>query len=99
MNLEETFVSVWRQALVDQAGSVELAGDAFAVRRTARSRLRQIDFKAEGREFRGLEQNPRTPSRWAQLARSGKRVMQFLAEGRYVAVVVEGKLTWYGKSR
>jgi hypothetical protein len=48
-------------------------------------------------EIRGLEQNPDTKSRWAQLARAGKKVMQFLSEGRYVAVVVDGKVTLYGR--
>jgi len=33
----------------------------------------------------------------AQLARSGKKVTQFLDEGRYVANVVDGKVTLYGK--
>jgi hypothetical protein len=47
-------------------------------------------------EIRGLEQNPETKSRWAQMARSGKKVMQFLSEGRYVANVVDGKMTFYG---
>jgi hypothetical protein len=44
----------------------------------------------------GLEQNPDTKSRWAQMARAGKKVMQFLSEGRYVANVVDGKVTLYG---
>jgi hypothetical protein len=35
----------------------------------------------DGNEIRGLEQNPETKSLWAQLARSGKKVMQFLSEG------------------
>jgi hypothetical protein len=30
------------------------------------------------------------------MARSGKKVMQFLQNGRYVANVVDGKLTMYG---
>ena len=51
----------------------------------------------DGNEFRGLEQNPDTKSRWAQMARSGKKVMQFLSDGRYVANVVDGKMTVYGK--
>ena len=38
--------------------------------------------------MRGLEQNPETASRWAQLARQGKKVMQFLQGRRYIAVVV-----------
>jgi hypothetical protein len=29
------------------------------------------------------------------MARSGKKVMQFLSEGRYVANVVVGKVTFY----
>ena len=49
-------------------------------------------------EIRGLEQNPDTKSRWAQMARSGKKVMQFLSEGRYVAVVVDGRVMLYGKA-
>jgi len=47
--------------------------------------------------LRGLEQNPNTDSRWAQLARKGHKVMQFLDAGRYVGVVVDGKVTLYGK--
>jgi len=54
-----------------------------------------VDFVFDGNEIRGLEQNPQTKSRWAQLARSGKKVMQFLSEGRYVANVVDGKVTFY----
>jgi hypothetical protein len=45
----------------------------------------------------GFEQNPKTTSRWAQMARSGKKVMQFIRDGRYVAVVADGKLTLYAK--
>ena len=56
-----------------------------------------MDFILDGNEIRGLEQNPDTKSRWAQLARSGKRVMQFLSDGRYVANVVDGKVTVYGE--
>jgi hypothetical protein len=97
MTFEEALVSVWRQTLVDEADAIEVAGEKFSVRRTASRRLRQVDFRFGGHGFRGLEQNPKTNSRWAQLARAGKRVMQFLEDGRYVAVVVDGKLTRYGK--
>ena len=54
-----------------------------------------MDFLFDGNEIRGLEQNPNTKSRWARLARSGKKVMQFLSEGRYVANVVDEKVTLY----
>lgn len=99
MTLEEALVSVWGQVLAEKAEVVELAGKNYSVRRTPRRQLRQVDFSFQGHELRGLEQNPQTQSRWAQLARSGKRVMQFLEDGRYIAVVVEGKITWYGVAR
>lgn len=101
-SLEETLISVWKQALVEQARSVTIENRAFPVRRTSRSRLREVDFQFEGRELRGREQNPETASRWAQLAREGKKVMQFLQQllqqRRYIAVVVDGKVTFYGNT-
>ena len=60
--------------------------------------MRQVDFEFDGNEIRGLEQNPDTKSSWAQMARSDKKVMQFLSEGRYVANVVDGKVNLYGRS-
>jgi hypothetical protein len=98
-NLEETLISVWRQALAENARTVSLDGRTFPVRRTSRSRLREVDFEFEGHEMRALEQNPETASRWAQLAREGKKVMQFLQQRRYFAVVVDGKVQLYGSSR
>ena len=99
MTLEETLISVWRQILVDRAAAAEIDGVKYPAKRTARTHLWQVDFAFEGRPLRGIEQNPNTKSRWAQLARSGKRVMQFLNAGRYVGVVVDGKLTLYGKHK
>ena len=97
LSFEETLIEVWRQALVENAKAVVLGTDSFPVRRTAKRGLRQVDFTFDDNDVRGLEQNPDTKSRWAQMARSGKKVMQFLSEGRYVANIVDGKLTVYGK--
>lgn len=94
-SLEETLIDVWRQALVNDAKTVQLGTERYAVRRTSKRKLREVDFVFDGQEFRGLEQNPQTKSRWAQMAREGKKVMQFLIEGRYVANVVDGKLALY----
>ena len=96
-SLEETLVSIWQQTLVENARSVKLENRSFLVRRTSRSRLREVEFQFEGHELRGLEQNPETASRWAQLARQGKKVMEFLQQRRYIAVVVDGKIQFYGK--
>jgi hypothetical protein len=96
MTLDEAMVKVWRRALVEGAAEVELDGKTFAVRETPRKRLREVDFEFDGHTLRGLEQNPKTESRWAQLARAGHKVMQFLSAGRYIGVVVDGKVTLYG---
>jgi len=95
-SFEETLIEVWRQSLVENAKTVELGSERYPVRSTPKRGLRQVDFNFEGNEIRGLEQNPETKSRWAQMARSGEKVMQFLSDGRYVANVVDGKVTFYG---
>jgi hypothetical protein len=96
LSLEEALIEVWRQTLVENAKIVMLDRERYPVRRTPKRGLRQVDFIFDSNEIRGLEQNPETRSRWAQMARTGKKVMQFLSEGRYVANVVDGKLTQYG---
>jgi hypothetical protein len=93
--LEETLVEVWRQAFAENTKAVALGTERYPVMRTSKRRLRQVDFVFEGKEIRGLEQNPNTKSRWAAMARQGKKVMQFLVEGRYVANVADGKVTSY----
>jgi len=73
LSIEEALIEVWRQALVENAKTVELGSESFSVRRTPKRGLRQVDFTFEGNEIRGLEQNPQTESRWAQMARSARR--------------------------
>ena len=97
-SFEQTLVEVWRQVLIENANVVELDGKRYPLRITPRKNLRQVDFMFDGNEIRGLEQNPETASRWAQLARSGMKVMQFLSEGIYIGNVVDGKVNHYGRS-
>ena len=94
--LEQILITVWRQTLVDGAKSVEIDGKKYPVKTTAKRRLQQVDFRFGDHELRGLEQNRDTNSKWAAMAREGKKVMQFLDAGRYVAVVVDGKMKTYG---
>jgi hypothetical protein len=96
-NFEETLISAWRQALVEAFTTVPLEGFHYPVRPTSRSKLREDDFRFEEQTLRGLEQNPNTNSRWAQLAREGKQVTQFLSDGRYIANVIDGELQFYGR--
>jgi hypothetical protein len=94
---ETALLTVWEQSLVRNARSVVIRGNIFPVQTTAKQRLKQIDFQFEGREIRALQQNPDTNSRWAEIARKGSRVMQFLEGGRYIAVVVDGRVHHYSK--
>jgi hypothetical protein len=95
ISLGDILLNVWRQSLVENKKTVMLEGESFPVRPTAKRRLKQIDFRFEGKDLRGLEQNPDTKSRWAAMARDGKKVMQFLEGGRYIAVVADGKVHLY----
>jgi hypothetical protein len=93
----ETLIAAWRQALVDEADVVKLGSERYLVTRSKAKMLRQVSFTVDGNSMIGIEQNPKTKSRWAAIARSGKKVMQFIEDGRYVAVVADGKVTFYGK--
>jgi len=95
ISLEDALLNVGGQSLVENRKTVTLEGGSFQVRPTAKRKLKQIDFQFDGRDLRGLEQNPDTKSRWAAMARNGKKVMQFLAGGRYIAVVADGKVHLY----
>jgi len=94
-SFEQALVDVWRKVLIENTDVVELGTERYPVRQTPKRHLREVDFLFDGKKVRGLEQNPETKSRWAQMARSGKKVMQFLSEGRYLANVVDGKVTLY----
>jgi hypothetical protein len=96
-SLESVLIYVWRRSLIEGSKAVTFSGRSFPIRKTSRSKLREVDFEFDGHMLRGLEQNPKTTSRWARLAREGKKVMQFLSGGKYIAVVVDGKVKFYGK--
>jgi hypothetical protein len=81
--------------------SVTVDGKSVPVRRTSSQRLKMIAFSIEGHEYWAIEQNPEKPSRWGQLARSGHQVVQFkdVERNKFVAVVVDGKVTFYDASK
>lgn len=82
---------------MDEADVVKLGSERSPVTKSKAKRLRQVAFVFDGNTIMGIEQNPKTKSRWAAMARSGKKVMQFIQGGRYVAVVADGKVTLYGE--
>ena len=96
MTLGETLISVWRQALGDRREGIELEGRTYPVTVSKGKGLHMVEFDVGPNRIIGIEQNPRTTSRWAELARQGRRIMQFSHAGRYVGNVCEGKLVHYG---
>jgi len=95
MTLGDTLISTWRQALREGRDNAELEGETYPVTVSRPKGLRVVVFKVGPHQMVGIEQNPRTESRWAELARAGNRIMQFRCKGRYVANVCEGKLVRY----
>ncbi len=99
MSLAEVLVQVWREVLVEGKEELEVDGRRCRVGRTRNQGLRVVGFDFANDHLEGIEQNPRTTSRWAKLATEGKRILQFSCAGRYVANVCEGKLTRYPEWR
>jgi len=90
-SFEETLVEVYKQLFGSDAGVVKLGTRRYQVRRS-RVQQRQVDFFFDGHGMRGVEQNADVDNRWAAMVRSGRKVAQFLSDGRYVASVVDGKI-------
>ncbi len=95
MTLGEAMIFAWQQALGEGRDEVELEGKTYRVTVLRSKGLRVVEFEFGLHAIVGIEQNPKTASRWAELARQGNRIMQFRCSGRYVANVCEGKLLRY----
>jgi hypothetical protein len=98
-SFEETATTIWRQVLVENEPVVALGGERYPVTQSRAKKLRRVVFEFDGESFIGIEQNPKTKSRWAAMACAGKKVMQFIQDGRYIAVVADGKVMLYGKRK
>ena len=81
-------------------GEVTLDDQTVQVNRVGAGRLRSVRFMMNDRVIVAIEQNREKPSRWGQLAKKGHQVVQFqdLVTKKYLAVVVDGEVTEYGKS-
>jgi hypothetical protein len=94
--LSELLIEIWRQALVDRSDSVKLGTRQYPVVTLKAQHLRQLTLEWEGKSIIGIEQNSNITGRWAAMARSAIKVMQFIVEGKYAANVADGKVTLYG---
>jgi hypothetical protein len=96
---EDLLKSIAARLMTSTAVNVE--GKSIPVRHTRRQRLKTIAFRVGDHEYQAIEQNAEKPSRWGQLARDGHRVVQFkdAERNKFVAVVVDGEITFYGASK
>jgi hypothetical protein len=69
----------------------KLFGGGRGVRRFRQSGLRHVELPS-GAVL--VEQNPKRSSEWAELARKGRRVAWVMRDGRYLARVVDGEVTF-----
>lgn len=96
-DLSSVLMDVWSQVLLHDSKVVRLGSETFPVIRSKKKRFRQVYFVFDGMSITGLEQNPDAKSNWAEMAREGIKVMQFVQNGKYIGVVAAGKVTLYGK--
>ena len=95
----EVLKSIASQLMTQTSVSVE--GRTVPVCGTSRQHLKTAALTIGGHKYQAIEQNPEKRSRWGQLARSGRQVVQFkdAENNKFVAVVVDGKVTFYGASK
>lgn len=86
------------QQVFSGAQQVDTLEGQVPVGKTPSKGLLRVEFSIDGDPVVGIEQNPHTASQWAKLAKAGHKVMQFRngESGRYIAVVVDGKVKFYG---
>jgi hypothetical protein len=75
---EQALIDVWRQVLVENPIVVVLGTERYPVVQTPKRHLREVDFTFDRNKIRGLEQSPGAKSRWAQMARAGRKSRSFL---------------------
>ena len=66
--IKETLIAVWRQAMEERKPAVELGKESFPVTRTRAKKLLEVRFRADDHRLVGIEQNPKTTSRWSRSA-------------------------------
>lgn len=64
------------------------------VQRFRQSGLRHVELP---HDCTLIEQNPKKSSEWAERARAGRRIAWVMRDGRYLARVVDGEVTFLGQ--
>jgi hypothetical protein len=99
-DIQKVLQSVAMQLMNGEEVTLQEDDRNLRVKRVGSDRLRNVQFKLNGRKIEAIEQNRMKPSRWGQLAREKHQVVQFrdVETHKYVAVAVDGEVTEYGRN-
>lgn len=87
-NLAEYAVKI-ANAIFSNNEAVTLEGIEFPIQVFKSKSLKYVDLYG----FRFIEQNPKKTSRWAQMAKEGKKILWVFRGRSYYARVVDGEFT------
>jgi hypothetical protein len=68
-SLEDVLISVWCQALAEDAAAVEIEASKYAVKSTPRRGLKQVDFRFKGKTCAGwskIQKRNHDGQRWRE---------------------------------
>jgi hypothetical protein len=71
---------------------IKIENKSYKVKIFAKSGLRYVDVEG----YRIIEQNPNKSSKWAKMAKEGKKIVWIFKGGKYYARVVDGHFTLLG---
>ena len=80
------------EGIFSAKNTIQIEGESYKVKIFTKSGLRYVDVG----EYRLVEQNPQKSSKWAKMAREGKKIVWIFKGRKYVARVIDGKFTWLG---
>lgn len=75
--------------------SIEIDNKSYKVQVFAKSGLRYVDIGY----YRIVEQNPKKSSKWAKMAKAGKKIVWVFKGRKYYARVVDGHFTLLGHKK
>ena len=85
-NLKEYALKIY-EAIFNNLSEIDLEGTIIPIQQFKSSHLRYVDLSG----FRFIEQNPTKDSHWAEMARTGKKIMWIFRGRVYYARVFDGK--------
>ena len=75
--------------------TIVIENKSYKVKIFTKSRLRYVDIEG----YRIIEQNPDKDSKWAKMAREGKKIVWIFKGRGYYARVVDGHFTLIGSKK